>query len=163
MHSVLCFRHLCLFLPPFLPPELFLRTSLHSRCPPFLQRSKFPNVKRTSFPLCRLSFLDETDSSLFLSVYNATAAEDLITRPDPLSKTPGALRVAGAVTNYTLVTLAHGLQSYVSFSFFPFFFLTHRLIFTGSSVGAWVRAAPFTPFSTDFHRTFAILRKKTPS
>ncbi|GAA5999400.1 hypothetical protein JCM11641_005173, partial [Rhodosporidiobolus odoratus] len=43
--------------------------------------------------------------------YNATACEDLITRPDPLSRVPGALRIAGVVTNYTLVTLAHGLQS----------------------------------------------------
>ncbi|GAA6041024.1 hypothetical protein JCM8097_004681 [Rhodosporidiobolus ruineniae] len=50
---------------------------------------KFPNVK----------------------LYNATAVEDLITRPDPLSELPGALRVAGVVTNYTLVTLTHGLQS----------------------------------------------------
>ncbi|GAA5964247.1 hypothetical protein JCM10213_003701, partial [Rhodosporidiobolus nylandii] len=52
-------------------------------------------------------------SALFraLAVYNATAVEDLITRPDVLSKTPGALRIAGVVTNYTLVTLAHGLQS----------------------------------------------------
>ncbi|GAA6041029.1 hypothetical protein JCM8097_004683 [Rhodosporidiobolus ruineniae] len=46
-----------------------------------------------------------------VKLYNATAVEDLITRPDPLSKVPGALRVAGVVTNYTLVTLAHGLQS----------------------------------------------------
>ncbi|GAA6056640.1 hypothetical protein JCM3770_006324 [Rhodotorula araucariae] len=46
-----------------------------------------------------------------VKLYNATACEDLITRPDPLSKVPGAVRIAGVVTNYTLVTLAHGLQS----------------------------------------------------
>ncbi|GAA5909764.1 hypothetical protein JCM6882_002668 [Rhodosporidiobolus microsporus] len=46
-----------------------------------------------------------------VKLYNAVACEDLITRPDPLAKTPGALRIAGVVTNYTLVTLAHGLQS----------------------------------------------------
>ncbi|GAA5984758.1 hypothetical protein JCM5350_004227, partial [Sporobolomyces pararoseus] len=45
-----------------------------------------------------------------VTLYNATAAEDLITRPDPLSST-GQLRVCGVVTNFTLVTLAHGLQS----------------------------------------------------
>ncbi|BGO96413.1 Thiazole biosynthetic enzyme [Rhodotorula toruloides ATCC 204091] len=50
---------------------------------------KFPNVK----------------------LYNATAVEDLISRPDPLSKVPDARRIAGVVVNYTLVTLAHGLQS----------------------------------------------------
>ncbi|GAA6008460.1 thiamine thiazole synthase [Rhodotorula paludigena] len=46
-----------------------------------------------------------------VKLFNAVAVEDLITRPDPLSKVPGALRIAGVVTNYTLVTLAHGLQS----------------------------------------------------
>ncbi|GAA5982621.1 hypothetical protein JCM5350_002123 [Sporobolomyces pararoseus] len=45
-----------------------------------------------------------------VTLYNATAAEDLITRPDPLSST-GQLRVCGVVTNFSLVTLAHGLQS----------------------------------------------------
>lgn len=40
--------------------------------------------------------------------YNATAAEDLMQGVDPLGK---GLRVTGVVTNYTLVTLAHGLQS----------------------------------------------------
>jgi thiamine thiazole synthase len=34
---------------------------------------------------------------------------DLITKPDALGS--GQLRVSGVVTNYTLVTLAHGLQS----------------------------------------------------
>ncbi|KAL1408014.1 thiamine metabolism-related protein [Vanrija albida] len=43
-----------------------------------------------------------------VKLYNATAVEDLITRPDPLG---GGLRVAGVVSNWTLVTLAHGLQS----------------------------------------------------
>ncbi|GAA6023192.1 hypothetical protein JCM10207_004474 [Rhodosporidiobolus poonsookiae] len=45
-----------------------------------------------------------------VKLYNATAVEDLITHPDALGA-PGQLRVAGVVTNYTLVTLAHGLQS----------------------------------------------------
>ncbi|GAA5838308.1 hypothetical protein JCM11251_003459 [Rhodosporidiobolus azoricus] len=46
-----------------------------------------------------------------VKLFNATACEDLITRPDALSKNPGVLRVGGVVTNFTLVTLAHGLQS----------------------------------------------------
>ncbi|GAA5916981.1 hypothetical protein JCM8208_003231 [Rhodotorula glutinis] len=46
-----------------------------------------------------------------VKLFNATAVEDLITRPDPLAKTPGTVRIAGVVTNHTLVTLAHGLQS----------------------------------------------------
>lgn len=46
-------------------------------------------------------------------LYNAVDVEDLITKPDVLSPNypEGPLRVAGVVTNYTLVTLAHGLQS----------------------------------------------------
>ncbi|KPV75139.1 uncharacterized protein RHOBADRAFT_35986 [Rhodotorula graminis WP1] len=46
-----------------------------------------------------------------VKLFNATAVEDLITRPDPLAKTPGTVRIAGVVTNFTLVTLSHGLQS----------------------------------------------------
>lgn len=45
-----------------------------------------------------------------VKLYNATACEDLITKYDPLSSC-GRLRVAGVVSNWTLVTLAHGLQS----------------------------------------------------
>ncbi|GAA5837377.1 hypothetical protein JCM3766R1_000429 [Sporobolomyces carnicolor] len=41
-------------------------------------------------------------------LFNATAVEDLISRPDPLGS---GTRICGVVTNYTLVTLAHGLQS----------------------------------------------------
>lgn len=52
-----------------------------------------------------------TSRRLLRTVFNATAVEDLITRPDPLAKTPGTVRIAGVVTNHTLVTLAHGLQS----------------------------------------------------
>lgn len=46
---------------------------------------KFPNVK----------------------LFNATAVEDLVTRPDGAN---GELTVAGVVTNWTLVTQAHGTQ-----------------------------------------------------
>lgn len=42
-----------------------------------------------------------------VKLYNATAAEDLIVKTDAR----GVQRVTGIVSNYTLVTLAHGLQS----------------------------------------------------
>lgn len=45
---------------------------------------------------------------------NATAVEDLIVRPDPLaplSLNTGGQRVAGVVTNWTLVALNHDTQS----------------------------------------------------
>lgn len=43
-----------------------------------------------------------------VKMFNATAVEDLITRRD---ETTGALRIAGVVTNWTLVTLNHDTQS----------------------------------------------------
>ena len=42
-----------------------------------------------------------------VKLYNATAAEDLIVKKDP----NGVSRVCGIVSNWTQVTLAHGLQS----------------------------------------------------
>lgn len=42
-----------------------------------------------------------------VKLFNATCAEDLIVKKDA----DGVSRVNGVVTNYTLVTLAHGLQS----------------------------------------------------
>lgn len=42
-----------------------------------------------------------------VKLFNATCVEDLITRP----QADGSLRVAGVVTNWTLVTLNHGTQS----------------------------------------------------
>ncbi|GAA5972716.1 hypothetical protein JCM8115_006370 [Rhodotorula mucilaginosa] len=46
-----------------------------------------------------------------VKLFNAVAVEDLITRPDVLADEPGKVRVSGVVTNWTLATLAHGLQS----------------------------------------------------
>ncbi|KAG8528618.1 uncharacterized protein KY384_006305 [Bacidia gigantensis] len=42
-----------------------------------------------------------------IKLFNATSVEDLITRPDP----NGGVRIAGAVTNWTLVTQHHDDQS----------------------------------------------------
>lgn len=44
-----------------------------------------------------------------VALMNATAVEDLIVRPDV--RNPGAQRVAGVVTNWTLVALNHDTQS----------------------------------------------------
>ncbi|EFJ47667.1 hypothetical protein VOLCADRAFT_74899 [Volvox carteri f. nagariensis] len=44
-----------------------------------------------------------------VKLFNATAVEDLIVKPDP--QLGGARRVAGVVTNWSLVAQAHGTQS----------------------------------------------------
>ncbi|KAF2502983.1 Thi4-domain-containing protein [Lophium mytilinum] len=46
-----------------------------------------------------------------IKLFNATCVEDLITRPAPTSSDPHAVRVAGVVTNWTLVALNHDTQS----------------------------------------------------
>jgi len=43
-----------------------------------------------------------------IKLFNATAVEDLITRP---TSVPGVVRIAGVVTNWTLVTMHHDDQS----------------------------------------------------
>jgi len=42
-----------------------------------------------------------------VKLFNATAVEDLITRPAPTSSDPNAVRIAGVVTNWTLVSMHH--------------------------------------------------------
>lgn len=46
-----------------------------------------------------------------VKLFNATAVEDLITRPAPTTADPNAVRIAGVVTNWTLVTMHHDDQS----------------------------------------------------
>lgn len=46
-----------------------------------------------------------------VKLFNATAVEDLITRPAPTSNDPNAVRIAGVVTNWTLVSMHHDDQS----------------------------------------------------
>jgi thiamine thiazole synthase len=46
-----------------------------------------------------------------IKLFNATAVEDLITRPAPTSTDPHAVRIAGVVTNWTLVSMHHDDQS----------------------------------------------------
>lgn len=46
-----------------------------------------------------------------VKLFNATTVEDLITRPAPTSEDPNAVRIAGVVTNWTLVSMHHDDQS----------------------------------------------------
>ncbi|KAJ3416265.1 thiamine metabolism- protein [Chytridiales sp. JEL 0842] len=46
-----------------------------------------------------------------VKMFNATAAEDLIVRPNPVDPTGTTKRVGGVVTNWTLVSLNHDHQS----------------------------------------------------
>ncbi|CAO2653707.1 Nn.00g031180.m01.CDS01 [Neocucurbitaria sp. VM-36] len=46
-----------------------------------------------------------------VKLFNATAVEDLITRPAPTTADPNAVRIAGVVTNWTLVSMHHDDQS----------------------------------------------------
>ncbi|KAF2870853.1 Thi4 family-domain-containing protein [Massariosphaeria phaeospora] len=46
-----------------------------------------------------------------VKLFNATAVEDLITRPAPTQQDPKAVRIAGVVTNWTLVAMHHDDQS----------------------------------------------------
>ncbi|XP_014554354.1 hypothetical protein COCVIDRAFT_17857 [Bipolaris victoriae FI3] len=46
-----------------------------------------------------------------VKLFNATTVEDLITRPAPTANDPNAVRIAGVVTNWTLVSMHHDDQS----------------------------------------------------
>jgi thiamine thiazole synthase len=46
-----------------------------------------------------------------VKLFNATTVEDLITRPAPTASDPCAVRIAGVVTNWTLVSMHHDDQS----------------------------------------------------
>jgi thiamine thiazole synthase len=50
-----------------------------------------------------------------VKLFNATAVEDLITRPAPTSNDPNAVRIAGVVTNWTLVSMHHDGQYLFTF------------------------------------------------
>jgi thiamine thiazole synthase len=49
-----------------------------------------------------------------VKLFNATAVEDLITRPAPTAEDPNAVRIAGVVTNWTLVSMHHDGTSFIS-------------------------------------------------
>lgn len=69
--------------------------------PTLLLDTRCPSTRSTSTLLSKLLALPN------VKLYNATAAEDLIVKTDA----SGVQRVVGIVSNWTQVTLAHGLQS----------------------------------------------------
>lgn len=66
-----------------------------------------------------------------VKLFNATTVEDLITRPAPTSTDPDAVRIAGVVTNWTLVSMHHD-GSYMQ-------------------IIPWIRANPLTQFRPIVH------------
>lgn len=74
---------------------------------PFEDEGPFVVVKHAA--LFTSTILSRVLSLPNVALMNATAVEDLIVRPDV--RNPGAQRVAGVVTNWTLVALNHDTQS----------------------------------------------------
>jgi len=73
---------------------------------PFEDEGDFVVVKHAA--LFTSTLLSKVLSFPNIKLFNATAVEDLITRQDPAT---GAIRIAGVVTNWTLVTMHHDDQS----------------------------------------------------
>lgn len=72
---------------------------------PYEEEENFVVVKHAAFFTSTL--LSKVLSFPNIKLFNATAVEDLITRPGP----NGCVRIAGVVTNWTLVTMHHDDQS----------------------------------------------------
>lgn len=73
---------------------------------PFEDEGNYCVVKHAA--LFTSTLLSKVLSFPNVTLFNATAVEDLIIRPDPLSSSQ---RIAGVVTNWTLVALNHMTQS----------------------------------------------------
>ncbi|CAN9145307.1 unnamed protein product [Alternaria alternata] len=87
------------------PAELFL----NEIGVPYEDEGDFVVVKHAAlFTSTRLSKVLQFPN---VKLFNATAVEDLITRPAPTSSDPNAVRIAGVVTNWTLVSMHHDDQS----------------------------------------------------
>ncbi|GJJ08715.1 hypothetical protein Clacol_002934 [Clathrus columnatus] len=79
---------------------------------PFTDEGNYVVVKHAA--LFTSTLLSKVLSFPNVTLFNATAVEDLIVVPDPLAKGEtehSGQRVAGVVTNFTLVSLNHGTQS----------------------------------------------------
>lgn len=74
---------------------------------PYDDEGSFVVVKHAA--LVTATVLSEVLKAPNVKLFNATAAEDLIIKRD--ESVPGGKYVAGVVTNWTLVSLNHGLQS----------------------------------------------------
>jgi len=76
---------------------------------PFEDEGDFVVVKHAA--LFTSTLLSRVLSFPNIKLFNATAVEDLITRPAPTPSDPHAVRIAGVVTNWTLVSMHHDDQS----------------------------------------------------
>ncbi|KNG46863.1 Thi4-domain-containing protein [Stemphylium lycopersici] len=87
------------------PAELFL----NELGVPYEDEGDFVVVKHAA--LFTSTLLSKVLQFPNVKLFNATAVEDLITRPAPTSSDPNAVRIAGVVTNWTLVSMHHDDQS----------------------------------------------------
>ncbi|OCK86072.1 Thi4-domain-containing protein [Lepidopterella palustris CBS 459.81] len=87
------------------PAEAFLRDV----GVPFEDEGDFVVVKHAA--LFTSTLLSRVLSFPNIKLFNATTVEDLITRPSPTPTHPHRIRIAGVVTNWTLVSLHHDDQS----------------------------------------------------
>ncbi|CAI6334107.1 unnamed protein product [Periconia digitata] len=76
---------------------------------PFEDEGDFVVVKHAA--LFTSTLLSRVLSLPNIKLFNATTVEDLITRPAPTPTSPDAIRIAGVVTNWTLVSMHHDDQS----------------------------------------------------
>ncbi|KAF2750365.1 thiazole biosynthesis enzyme [Sporormia fimetaria CBS 119925] len=76
---------------------------------PYEDEGDFVVVKHAA--LFTSTLLSKVLSFPNIKLFNATAVEDLITRPAPTPTDPHAVRIAGVVTNWTLVSMHHDDQS----------------------------------------------------
>jgi thiamine thiazole synthase len=76
---------------------------------PYEEEGHFVVVKHAA--LFTSTLLSKVLSFPNIKLFNATAVEDLITRPAPTASDPHAVRIAGVVTNWTLVSMHHDDQS----------------------------------------------------
>ncbi|PVH99713.1 Thi4-domain-containing protein [Periconia macrospinosa] len=76
---------------------------------PFEDEGDFVVVKHAA--LFTSTLLSRVLSLPNIKLFNATTVEDLITRPAPTAADPHAVRIAGVVTNWTLVSMHHDDQS----------------------------------------------------
>ncbi|KAJ4354151.1 thiamine metabolism- protein [Didymosphaeria variabile] len=76
---------------------------------PYEDEGDFVVVKHAA--LFTSTLLSKVLSFPNIKLFNATAVEDLITRPNPTASDPNAVRIAGVVTNWTLVSMHHDDQS----------------------------------------------------
>lgn len=87
------------------PAELFL----NELGVPYEDEGDFVVVKHAA--LFTSTLLSKVLQFPNVKLFNATAVEDLITRPAPTASDPNAVRIAGVVTNWTLVSMHHDDQS----------------------------------------------------